>query len=168
MKKILALILALVMTASLFVFVSCNKTEQPTEAPTEAPSDGTTLAGKTPAELFSATKTALEAVSDYTIKVSMVQSVNIADEPFEEGVYYEYTTKGNNAYTKYVAASEAVEERTYVDGIAYFSVKIFSSFSFRYRHSPRPRLVSNLISPKDIRSRWVILLSIASSIRLIW
>jgi F-type H+-transporting ATPase subunit b len=100
MKRISALILALIMLVSLTALCSCNnKAVAPTE--TEAPTeDGavTTLAGKTPKELYEYTKTALTA-QNYTINVKMTEKVNFSDEAMENAkkLELEYTGLMENA-----------------------------------------------------------------------
>ena len=122
MKKILSLVLALVMVASLFVLVSCDKNEetQPTSPVSE---DGKTLSGKTPKEVFDEAKALFAQMKDYSIKITLTESIyDFVDEPLVQNIYHEYSVKGDNAYMKYVDASGAIDEKTYVDGVAYFSV----------------------------------------------
>ena len=122
MKRISAFILALIMIASLVALCSCsNATLDPTE--TESPTEEgavTTLAGKTPKELYDYTKTALTA-ENYTINVKMTESVNFSDEPIAQVMEYVYAVNGNNAYTSYTVDGGSREDRCYVDGTAYIS-----------------------------------------------
>ena len=131
MKRILAIILILIMTASLFV--SCNKNGEGTQSSTSHSNQGSEdadvavgdkvdkLAGKTPKEMYDATLRALEAMSEYHIVFKMTNKVNFGGEPLVSESSEEYIVNGSNSYKKYVSYSDEIEEIWFVDGMTYRS-----------------------------------------------
>ncbi len=131
MKRILAIILILIITSSLFV--SCGEKEEGTSSSTSQTTQNTgngggaavdeldKLAGKTPKELYDATVSALDAMSEYHVAFKQTSKVNFGNEPIVSENTDEYKVNGNNAYIKYVSASAKTEELWLVDGTLYRS-----------------------------------------------
>lgn len=130
MKRILAIILILIMTASLFV--SCGEKEESSSSTSQTTqntgnSDATVgdtldkLAGKPPKEMYDATVSALDAMTDYHVAFKQTSKVNFGNEPIVKENIDEYKVNGNNAYIKYLSASEETEEIWLVDGTMYLS-----------------------------------------------
>ncbi len=131
MKRILAIILILIMTSSLFV--SCNKNGEETQSSTSHTNQGAggadvavgdkvdKLVGKTPKEMYDATLRALKAMSEYHIVFKNINRVNFGGEPLVSESSEEYRVNGSNTYIKYVSSSEEIEEIWFVDGTTYQS-----------------------------------------------
>ena len=122
MKKIISLLLALTLALSLLALTSCNKGDDDDNGSNNS-NTATTLAGKTPEELYEISKTKLEEATNYSVNASQVIKMTYNGEEITTNQTVICTVSGDNSYSKIYSDMAGMNmEVWYVDGMLYSSL----------------------------------------------